>query len=123
MTNDELLLITNAISDIIENIEEWEKDDLFPPKEIFLTVWSSEQLLDRTQTKLLSISGHGGLYRLLCDWEFFGEVASVQSEIRIKEMLGTFVSEPFVSNVSDFTLLMTEESVKTAVRKWKVGAN
>jgi hypothetical protein len=26
MTNDELLLITNAISDIIENIEEWEKD-------------------------------------------------------------------------------------------------
>ena len=108
---------------IFDLIQEWAEDDPFPPREIFLTVFSARQPAQIIQESPITISGHGGLYQLFYDWEFFGEIKSVQNEIRIKETVAPFVSGSYVSTLSDFTLLMVEKSVKTAIFKWKEGAN
>lgn len=109
-------LILGFIFDLIES---WLEDDLLNPQEIFLTVDSPLKFSSIEAEPLVGISGQGGLYHLLCDWEFFGEVKDVQQELRVKESLGPFVSGSFVSTPSDFTLLMTEKSLKTAIHKWR----
>jgi hypothetical protein len=108
-----------VVSLIFDLIASWLEDDLLNPQEIFLTVNSPLKFSAVGVEPLVGISGQGGLYHLLCDWEFFGEVADTQNELHVKETLGTFVSGSFVSTASDFTLLMGENSLKAAIHNWK----
>lgn len=108
-----------VISLIFDLIATWLEDDLLNPQEIFVTVNSPLKTSIVAAEPLVGISGQGGLYHLLCDWEFFGEIKDAQQELRVKESLGPFVSGSFVATPSDFTLLMTEKSLKTAIHKWR----
>lgn len=108
-----------VISLIFDLIATWLEDDLLNPQEIFLTVNSPLKTSIVAAEPLVGISGQGGLYHLLCDWEFFGEVINTQNELHVKETLGTFVAGSFVNSASDFALLMGGNSLKTAIQDWK----
>jgi hypothetical protein len=94
-------------------------DDILDPAEAYIAVMTPVHFVQSAAFRQVTISGHGGQYELLIEWEYFGEVANTQDELRVKEVLGPFVTGSFVNTASDFTLLMGEKSLRTGIHKWK----